>query len=84
MNMIKIFNTIINRYPKDVKEHAARVAEMCIKHGFDYMVIGLLHDIARFEQRKRYGTYYDKKTHSYLHISKKNKNKNKKHSLQFF
>lgn len=26
------------------------------------MLIGLLHDIARFEQRKRYGTYYDKKS----------------------
>ncbi len=25
-------------------------------------LIGLLHDIARFEQRKRYGTYYDKKS----------------------
>lgn len=25
-------------------------------------LIGLLHDVARFEQRKRYGTYYDKKS----------------------
>ncbi len=25
-------------------------------------LIGLLHDIARFEQRRRYGTYYDKKS----------------------
>ena len=25
-------------------------------------LIGLLHDIARFEQRKRYGTYFDKKS----------------------
>lgn len=25
-------------------------------------LIGLLHDIARFEQRKRFGTYYDKKS----------------------
>lgn len=45
MNSIKIFNYIVNRYPKDIKAHAVRVANMCIKYGFDYMIVGLLHDI---------------------------------------
>ena len=38
-------NCLVNRYPKDIKAHAMRVADMCIKHGFDYMTVGLLHDI---------------------------------------
>ena len=45
MNSVKIFNYVVNRYPKDIKAHAVRVADMCVKHGFDYMMIGLLHDI---------------------------------------
>ena len=45
MNSIRIFNCLVNRYPKDIKAHAVRVADMCIKHGFDYMMVGLLHDI---------------------------------------
>lgn len=45
MNSVKIFNYVINRYPKDIKAHAVRVADMCVKHGFDYMTVGLLHDI---------------------------------------
>lgn len=45
MNSVRIFNCLINRYPKDIKAHAVRVADMCIKHGFDYMIVGLLHDI---------------------------------------
>lgn len=45
MNSVKIFNYVVNRYPKDIKAHAVRVADMCVKHGFDYMTVGLLHDI---------------------------------------
>lgn len=45
MNSVRIFNYLVNRYPKDIKAHAVRVADMCIKHGFDYMMVGLLHDI---------------------------------------
>lgn len=45
MNSVRIFNCLVNRYPKDIKAHAVRVADMCIKHGFDYMMVGLLHDI---------------------------------------
>lgn len=45
MNSVKIFNYVVNRYPKDIKAHAVRVADMCVKHGFDYMMVGLLHDI---------------------------------------
>ena len=45
MNSIRIFNFLINRYPKNIKAHVVRVADMCIKHGFDYMMVGLLHDI---------------------------------------
>lgn len=45
MNSVRIFNCLVNRYPKDIKAHAVRVADMCIKHGFDYMIVGLLHDI---------------------------------------
>ncbi|MBO7734480.1 MAG: hypothetical protein J6S67_18085 [Methanobrevibacter sp.] len=45
MNSVKIFNYVVNRYPKDIKTHAVRVADMCIKYGFDYMTVGLLHDI---------------------------------------
>lgn len=45
VNSVRIFNCLVNRYPKDIKAHAVRVADMCIKHGFDYMMVGLLHDI---------------------------------------
>lgn len=45
MNSVKIFNYVVNRYPKDIKAHAVRVADMCVKYGFDYMTVGLLHDI---------------------------------------
>lgn len=45
MNSVRIFNFLIDRYPKNIKAHAVRVADMCIKHGFDYMMVGLLHDI---------------------------------------
>ena len=47
MNSVKIFNYVVNRYPKDIKAHAVRVADMCIKYGFDYMTVGLLHDIIK-------------------------------------
>ena len=50
--------------------HSLRVMEVSKKIAEDLKLtqeqidlatlIGLLHDIARFEQRKRYGTYYDK------------------------
>lgn len=52
--------------------HSLRVMEVSKKIAEDLKLtqeqidlatlIGLLHDIARFEQRKRYGTYYDKKS----------------------
>lgn len=45
MNSYLIFNHIIDRYPKNIKSHAVRVGKMCIKYGFDYMMVGLLHDI---------------------------------------
>lgn len=36
---------IIERYPKDILEHAKRVAKLASKYGEDYELLGLLHDI---------------------------------------
>ena len=36
---------VIERYPKDVLEHALRVSKLASKYGKDYETLGLLHDI---------------------------------------
>lgn len=36
---------ITDRYPKDILEHAKRVAKLASKYGKDYEMLGLLHDI---------------------------------------
>ena len=36
---------MIERYPKDVLEHAKRVSKLASKYGKDYETLGLLHDI---------------------------------------
>ena len=36
---------MIERYPKDVLEHAKRVAKLTSEYGKDYETLGLLHDI---------------------------------------
>ena len=36
---------VIERYPKDVLEHAIRVSKLASEYGKDYETLGLLHDI---------------------------------------
>ena len=36
---------VIERYPKDVLEHAIRVSKLTSKYGKDYETLGLLHEI---------------------------------------
>ena len=46
MNKYKVNKMyIIERYPKDVLEHAIRVSKLASKYGKDYETLGLLHDI---------------------------------------
>ena len=76
--MIEVFNEYVNNYDMDnpkIKlkyDHSIRVAELSLKYarklGFYEedinlaYIIGLLHDIGRFEQAKRFDSFVDLET----------------------
>ena len=45
MTNLKMYSDLVERYPVEIKAHAIRVSAKCSKYGFDYVVVGLLHDI---------------------------------------
>lgn len=82
--VIKIFQSYVQEYDQDDQriilkiEHTYRVAKLCeqiakflefTKEDIELAwLIGMLHDIGRFEQLKNYGTFNDSKSINHAHL----------------